>query len=729
MSPSGRQAQDATNNGGVRRLMDWIQEHRRDLDPGRIEEALVFAARSHEGQRRRSGMPYTEHTFEVARILAENGMDEATVQAGVLHDTIEDTDVSVEEIEERFGREVAFLVEGVTKIAMLPSQSREQRQAETFRKMLLSMARDPRVILIKFADRLHNLRTLRYMNPDKRRSIAAETLEVYAPLAHRFGLGRIKWELEDLSFKNTHPEEYQKLVEKISEKRAEREAYIRSVIDPLEHRLREAGLPAEIKGRPKHLYSIWRKMREKSSSELDSIHDLNAVRILVRTVSDCYEALGYVHGLWNPIAGRFKDYVAVPKANLYQSLHTTVMGPQGRGVEVQIRTWEMDRLANEGIAAHWAYKEGSVPIDRVVAENRWLKQLLDLQQESRDGKEFMELVQGELGAQEVFVYTPRGDVVQLPRGATPVDFAFEIHTGVGMHCAGTKVDGVMVPLSTELHSGQTVEILRTEAAHPARDWLRYVRTSKAKSAIRKYLRQTEAEADRSLGRELLDRELGRRRITSLSDAMESTLLERFQCDSLEQLHARLGLGDISPQQLASALPPVPPPARKPGVLARVLRRKPEVDRNAHAILVGGHNGIPHHRAGCCMPVPGEEIRGYITQGRGITLHAAGCAQGRRTIAREGREVEVAWHEQAQQAEWEIGVEVVARDRANLLRDLTSALSTTGASVLRANIATVGDSVRDRFRVRVRNVDQINSCIATLRGVPGVVSVSRTVQGS
>lgn len=716
-------------DGGIRRLLEWIREHRRDLALGQIEETLLFAARSHEGQRRRSGMPYTEHPFEVARILAENGMDEATVQAGILHDTVEDTDVSVEEIEQRFGREVAFLVEGVTKIALLPTQSRENRQAETFRKMLLSMARDPRVILIKFADRLHNLRTLRYMSPDKRRAIASETLEVYAPLAHRFGLGRIKWELEDLSFKNIHPEEYQKLVDKISEKRAEREAYIRSVLDPLEVRMREAGLPAEIRGRPKHLYSIWRKMREKGVTELDSIHDLNAVRILVRTVTDCYEALGYVHGLWSPIAGRFKDYIAVPKANLYQSIHTTVMGPQGRGVEVQIRTHEMDRLANEGIAAHWAYKEGAVPIDRVVAENRWLKQLLDLQQESRDGKDFMELVQGELGAQEVFVYTPRGDVVQLPRGATPIDFAFEIHTNVGMHCAGAKVDGVMAPLSTELHSGQTVEILRSEQAKPARDWLRTVRTSKAKTSIRKFLRQTEAEADRTLGRELLERELARRKLTTLPEDVESALLQKFQCDSLEHLHSRLGFGDITSQQLAAALPPVPPPPRKPGVLSRVLRRKSEADTNAHAILVGGQNGIPHHRAGCCMPIPGEDIRGYITQGRGITLHAAICPQGRRLIAREGREVEVAWHENAHLLEWEVVIEVVARDRLNLLRDLTAAISSSGVGVLRATIATVGDSVRDRFRVRVRNLEQTHGCIANLRGVPGVIAVSRTVQSS
>lgn len=718
-----------TGEGGIRRLLEWIREHRRDLDLARIEETLVFAARSHEGQRRRSGMPYTEHPFEVARILAENGMDEATIQAGILHDTVEDTDVSVEEIESRFGREVAFLVEGVTKIALLPSQSREQRQAETFRKMLLSMARDPRVILIKFADRLHNLRTLRYMSPDKRRAIASETIEVYAPLAHRFGLGRIKWELEDLSFKNIHPEEYQKLVEKISEKRAEREAYIRSVVDPLEARMREAGLPSEIKGRPKHLYSIWRKMREKGVTELDSIHDLNAVRILVRTVADCYEALGYVHGLWSPIAGRFKDYIAVPKANLYQSLHTTVMGPQGRGVEVQIRTHEMERLANEGIAAHWAYKEGAVPIDRVAAENRWLRQLLDLQQESRDGKDFMELVEGELGAQEVFVYTPRGDVVQLPRGATPIDFAFEIHTNVGMHCAGAKVDGVMVPLTTELHSGQTLEILRTEQAKPARDWLRTVRTSKAKSAIRKYLRQTEAEADLTLGRELLERELSKRKLTVLPAEAEAALLQKLQSDSLEQLHTRLGLGDITPQQLSAALPPIPPAPRKPGVLARVLRRRNESEVNAHAILVGGMNGIPHHRAGCCMPLPGEEIRGYITQGRGITLHTAQCTQGRRLIAREGREVDVAWHDNAHLAEWEVLLEIVARDRPNLLRDLTAALASSGVGVLRANIATVGDSVRDRFRIRVRNVDQAQLCMANLRGVTGVVSVSRTVQSS
>lgn len=710
---------------GVSRLVDWIKENREDLAVDEIRRALEFADQAHEGQRRKSGMPYSEHPLEVARILGENGMDAPTVMAGVLHDVVEDTAISTEEIERLFGREVAFLVEGVTKMTQLPSQTREQRQAETFRKMLVSMARDPRVILIKFADRLHNLRTLRYMAQEKRKSIASETLEVYAPLAHRFGLGRIKWELEDLAFKHLHPDEYAKLVEKISEKRVEREAYIRSVVDPLEKRMGDANIPCEITGRPKHLYSIWRKMREKGVTELDSIHDLNAVRILVDSVAHCYEVLGYVHGLWAPIAGRFKDYVAVPKSNLYQSLHTTVMGPEGRGVEVQIRTHEMDRVANDGIAAHWAYKQGLSANERVKHENRWLEQILAIQQESRDGREFMEMVQGELSAQEIFVYTPRGDVVQLPKGATAVDYAFEIHTGLGMHCAGARVDGTMVQLHTPLNSGQTVDIVRTESAHPTRDWLRFVKTTKARSGIKRYLKQTEAEADMILGREVLSRELARRGISTPPPELLALLLQKFASDDLDELHARLGRGDFSISQLAGILPPLPPTPRKQGVFARVLRRKPEAPARQHAILVGGQNGILHHRAGCCQPVPGENIRGYITQGRGISLHTSTCSQGVRLISREGREVEVQWDEEASKLDWEVTLEVTARDRQNLLRDLTGALSSTKANVLRATISTVGDSVRDRFRVAVHDSNQLHACIASLRGVSGVLHVMRT----
>lgn len=714
---------------GVSRLVDWIRENREDLSVDEIRRALEYADAAHEGQRRKSGMPYAEHPFEVSRILAENGMDAPTIMAGVLHDVVEDTKITTEEIEKQFGREVAFLVEGVTKMDLLPSQTREQRQAETFRKMLVSMARDPRVILIKFADRLHNLRTLRYMAAEKRRLIAGETLEVYAPLAHRFGLGRIKWELEDLSFKHLHPDEYARLVEKISEKRAEREAYIRTVVDPLEKRMGEAHLRCEITGRPKHLYSIWRKMREKGVSELDNIHDLNAVRILVDNVSACYEAVGYVHGLWAPIAGRFKDYIAVPKTNLYQSLHTTVMGPEGRGVEVQIRTYEMDRIANEGIAAHWAYKQGLPTADKVKQENRWLEQILAIQQESRDGREFMEMVQGELSSQEIFVYTPRGDLVQLPKGATAIDYAFEIHTGLGMHCAGARVDGNMVQLHTPLNSGQTVDIIRTEAAHPTRDWLRFVKTSKARSGIKRYLKQSEAEADQILGREVLGRELSRRGIQALSADLLATLLQKFACDDLEEFHAKLGRGDFSLAQLTGALPPLPPAPRKQSVLSRVLRRKPDAPARQHAILVGGQNGIVHHRAGCCQPVPGEDIRGYITQGRGISLHTNTCSQGVRLIAREGREVEVQWDEEASKFDWEVTIELIARDRVNLLRDLTGALSATKVNVLRASISTVGDSVRDRFRIAVRDSNQLQSAIANLRGVSGVLHVLRTGSSS
>jgi len=710
-------------------LVDWIRENRRDLDADAINVALEYAATAHEGQRRKSGVPYADHPFEVARILAENEMDAPTIIAGLLHDVVEDTEIPISQIEARFGREVAFLVEGVTKMALLPSQTREQRQAETYRKMLVSMARDPRVILIKFADRLHNLRTLRYMAADKRKIIASETLEVFAPLAHRFGLARVKWELEDLSFKHLHPDEYQKLVEKIAEKRAEREQYIRSVVEPLETRFRQAELVADVSGRPKHLYSIWRKMREKGVTEIDNIHDLNAVRVLVSDISQCYEALGYVHGLWAPIAGRFKDYIAVPKSNLYQSLHTTVMGPEGKGVEVQIRTHEMDRIANDGIAAHWAYKQKVGKGEKILSENRWLEQILQLQQETRDAPEFMEMVRGDLATQEIFVYTPRGDVVQLPKGATAVDYAFEIHTGVGLHCAGAKVDGSMTQLHLPLQSGQTVEIIRTESAHPTRDWLRFVKTSKARTGIRRYLKQTEVEADRILGREIMARELARRQIQTLSPELLSLLLDKSGSDDIVDFHARLGRGDFTTQQLAGVLPAIPTAPTKAGMFARVLRRKSAAPARIHAILVGGHNGILHHRAGCCQPVPGEEVRGYITQGRGISLHSSHCPQGKRMIAREGREVEVCWDEEAEKFDWEVSLEVTARDRTNLLRDLTGALSTSKANVLRADISTVGDSVRDRFRVAVHNLSQLENCMASLRGVPGVLHVMRMGTGS
>ena len=717
----------------VARFLAWLTDHRPELTPEErslIEEASLYASNAHSGQMRKSGIPYEEHPFEVARILSENGMDAEVIAAGILHDVVEDTEITSKDIEERFGIEISFLVDGVTKIDALPSQSRELRQAETFRKMLLSMARDPRVILIKFADRLHNLRTLRYMKPDRRKGIASETLEVYAPLAHRFGMGRIRWELEDLSFKHLHPEEYANLVAQISERRTEREDAIRAILEPLEEKLTQVGIQAKVIGRPKHLFSIWRKMQEKGATSIDQIYDLNAVRILTKSVTDCYAALGLVHSSWPPVAGRFKDYIAVPKSNMYQSLHTTVMGPDGRRLEVQIRTEEMDRIASEGIAAHWAYKEKK-KVSQVEAdsETRFLKQLVAWQKVAENSKDFLELVQGDLQPTEIFVYSPRGDVVQLPLGSTPVDFAFEIHTGLGLHCAGARVDGAMVPLNLKLQPGQTVDVIRSETAHPARDWLRFVKTSKARNGIRRWLRQAEGEANRNLGREVLGRELARRHVDKLGDDLAKVILERFKLTTVDELHERIGHGDITVEQFAALLPALPMP-RRPGVLGRMLRRKPPPEPKAirDAILVGGQGGIPYLRAGCCQPVPGEPILGYVTQGRGISLHRQDCLEGRRLAGHQGRLADVAWHENASNERWDVALEVSARDRPNLLRDLTQALSAANVEIQRASIATVGGIVRDRFRVKVSGIEMLEAALRQLRGVGGVLAADRARGG-
>jgi GTP pyrophosphokinase len=713
------------------RFMRWLADHRPDLPPAAVEllgNASRYASEAHSGQTRKSGIPYEEHPFEVARILSENGMDAEVIAAGILHDVVEDTEITTQDIESVFGPEISFLVDGVTKIDALPSQSRELRQAETFRKMLLSMARDPRVILIKFADRLHNLRTLRYMKMERQKGIASETIEVYAPLAHRFGMGRIRWELEDLSFKHLHPEDYANLVSQISERREEREKAIREIIEPLEERLTQMGVKARVIGRPKHLYSIWRKMREKGATSIDQIHDLNAVRILTESVNDCYASLGLVHSTWPPVTGRFKDYIAVPKSNMYQSLHTTVMGQEGRRLEIQIRTEDMDKIASEGIAAHWAYKENVSQV-QADSETRFLRQLVTWQKDAENSKEFLEMVQGDLVASEIFVYTPRGDVVQLPQGATPVDYAFEIHTGLGLHCAGARVDGAMVPLNATLQAGQTVDVLRSENAHPTRDWLRFVKTSKARNGIRRWLRQVEGEANRNLGREVFGRELSRRRQEKLTDELAKALLERFKLGTLEEFYERIGHGDISMEQCASLLPALPPPRRTVGVLGRMLRRRePEIKESRDAILVGGQGGIPYIRAGCCQPVPGEPILGYVTLGRGISLHRMDCLEGKRLAGRDGRLAEVAWHDNAAKERWEIGVDVTARDRPNLLRDLTQAFSGVNAEIQRASIATVGGQVRDRFRVRVTNLEMVEATLRQLRGVTGVMSAERVFGG-
>ncbi|MEE9522963.1 MAG: bifunctional (p)ppGpp synthetase/guanosine-3',5'-bis(diphosphate) 3'-pyrophosphohydrolase, partial [candidate division NC10 bacterium] len=491
---------------GLKELVDTIQSYNPEGNVDVLRRAHEFAATIHGGQARRSGDPYLSHPMEVATILTELRMDERAIAAGLLHDAIEDTQTTIGEIRTLFGDEIADLVDGVTKLSKLPFSTREDRQAESFRKMVLAMAKDIRVIVIKLADRLHNMRTLDPLPEAKRCLIAKETLDIYAPLAHRLGMAKIKQELEDLSLRHLDPETYRDLAVQIAKRREEREAQINEVITILKRKLTEVDIPCEITGRPKHFYSIHRKMREQGKT-LDEIYDLTAVRVIANTLKDCYGALGIIHSVWKPIPGRFKDFIAVPKSNMYQSLHTTVIGPKGEPAEIQIRTEEMHRTAEEGIAVHWAYKEGKATLDETEKNFLWLRQLLDWGKDLKDSREFLDTVRIDLFPEEVYVFTPKGDVKALPRGATPIDFAFTIHTDIGLHCAGARINGRIVPLRYELRNGDIVEILRSETQHPSRDWLRFVKTSRARGRIRGWIKNQEWVRSIALGKELLDREI------------------------------------------------------------------------------------------------------------------------------------------------------------------------------------------------------------------------------
>ncbi|MEE9221803.1 MAG: bifunctional (p)ppGpp synthetase/guanosine-3',5'-bis(diphosphate) 3'-pyrophosphohydrolase, partial [candidate division NC10 bacterium] len=559
---------------GIEGIVETIKAYNPEADVAVLRRAYEFAASIHQGQARRSGDPYLSHPMEVAAILTELKMDVRSIAAGFLHDAIEDTQTTMKEIRTVFGDEIADLVDGVTKLSKLPFSTREDRQAESFRKMLLAMAKDIRVIMIKLADRLHNMRTLDPLPEAKRRLIANETLEIYAPLAHRLGIAKIKQELEDLSLRQLEPEAYRDLTIQIAQKRREREAQINEVIAILQQKLGELEIPCEIRGRPKHFYSIYRKMHEQGKT-FDEIYDLTAVRLLTDSLKDCYGALGVVHSLWKPIPGRFKDFIAVPKSNMYQSLHTTVVGPKGEPVEIQIRTHEMHRTAEEGIAAHWAYKEGKATLDETEQQFLWLRQLLDWGQDLKDSREFLDTVRFDLFPEEVYVFTPKGDVKALPRGSTPIDFAFSIHTDVGLHCAGARVNGRIVPLRYELRNGDIVEIVTAATQHPSRDWLKIVKSSRARSRIKAWIKNEERVRSIGLGKELLDRELrklgkgGRLKLETFPQ-----MLQHYGVASEEDLCAAIGYGKISPRQAVLKL--LPPEQAQAIVEEETKDRKPVI---------------------------------------------------------------------------------------------------------------------------------------------------------
>lgn len=706
-------------------LIAYVQERNPECDVGLLRKAIDFTILAHKDQFRHSGMPYADHPFEVAKLLADLNMDTVTIVAGLLHDVAEDTLHGVEEIRAEFGEEVAFLVEAVTKISALQSRSRAEQQAETFRKMLISMAKDLRVIMIKFADRLHNMRTLSYhRKEERRRDIAAETLEVYAPLAHRFGLGQIKWELEDLAFKNLNPDAYKSLVGKVVEKRQEREEYVRAILGPAKEALAKAGIEAKVFGRPKHLYSIWSKMQSRDC-RFEDIYDLHALRIVVRTVGDCYAVLGAMHAQWPPLQSRFKDYIATPKSNMYQSLHTTVIGPGGKAIEIQIRTEDMERVAEHGIAAHWGYKEGSSSRE-IGRENTWLAQLMEWQQELTDSAEFMDFFRQDLATGEIFVFTPKGDLIQLPVGATVLDYAFALHSELGLKCVGGRVDGNMAPLHRELQTGERVEILKSETQHPSQDWLSIVTTTKAKHHIRRWLRNEESAHSIQLGREMLEREFRQARVPAEKQTDLAPFSAKFGVQSWDALWEKIGHGEISLGAVSAVVREQSPVRPRTSLLHRVGIRRGS--KPLDSVLVSGMGNMLIRFATCCHPVPGDRILGYVTRGRGVSIHRANCPEGLLLTRDKERIVPVQWSTEAGQT-FDAHIEVVAKDRPGLLSELTEAFSRSGVNVERASIVTLRDQVRNRFRVQVRDLGQLENALEKLRRVPTVSTVSRRQSGA
>ncbi|MDW8361750.1 MAG: bifunctional (p)ppGpp synthetase/guanosine-3',5'-bis(diphosphate) 3'-pyrophosphohydrolase [Myxococcales bacterium] len=708
-------------------MLDRVRSYQPRLDDESIRRAYRYAERMHLGQLRKSGEPYFTHPLAVAGIIAEMRLDATSVCAALLHDVLEDTAATEEELVRLFGREVAFLVDGVTKLGRYNFANKEDQQAESFRKMLVAMARDIRVLLVKLADRLDNMRTLDAMSPDAQERIARETLEIYAPLAGRLGIQWIKAELEDLSFRHLHPEAYRDLRAQLKKQARDRERYIADVSRRLHAMLAERGFAVEVHGRVKHLYSVWRKMRDKGL-ELDQIHDLVAFRVIVEDVADCYAALGVVHAQWTPVPGRFKDYVALAKPNLYQSLHTTVLGPGHRRIEIQIRTREMHRTAEYGVAAHWRYKERSGGLDpRDAARFAWLRQLMEFQKEVPDPAEFLETIKGDLVADEVYVFTPRGDVKILPRNATPVDFAYAVHSEVGHHCAGARVNGVMVPLRHVLRNGDVVEILTNTAQHPSKDWLEFVVSSRARSRIRQYVRAEERRRSIELGRDLVEREMHRRDLSLqrwLKNGEPGPVLSRFRVQSVEELFALVGIGKLGAQDVVAAIaPPDDTEARetfRPSLIERTVRKV--TGRDGDAIVIDGHDDVLVRFARCCNPVPGDLVTGWITRGRGVTVHRRGCARAMELDPE--RRIEVSWGS-APQVALPVQLRVTTADRPGILANVSAAFTQCGVNISEATCRTSPEGrAVNLFQFTVGNLKKLREVMRAVQRVDGVYEVER-----
>ena len=719
-------------------LISKIKANGNNVDIDLVKKAYDLAFEAHKEQKRESGEPYIIHPISVAMILADMGMDTNTIVAGLLHDVIEDTDYTYEDISNIFNVEVANLVDGVTKLGKIKYKSKEEQQADNVRKMLLAMAKDIRVIIIKLADRLHNMRTLKYLKPEKQKKKAQETLDIFAPLAHRLGISKIKWELEDLCLRYIHPEEYYDLVNMIAEKRVEREKFISRIIKELKENLDKANIDSDIEGRPKHFYSIYRKMVNKHKS-IEQIFDLTAIRILVNTVKDCYAVLGIVHTIYKPIPGRFKDYIAMPKPNMYQSLHTTVIGSEGKTFEIQIRTFEMHRTAEYGIAAHWKYKSGINGTDSkdMTFENKltWLRDILEWQKEAVDATEFMEGFKLDLFSDEIFVFTPKGVVINLPVGATPLDFAYKIHTDIGNKCVGAKVNGKIVTLDYKLKTGEIVEILTSSSSRgPNIDWLNIANSNQARSKIKQWLRKARREENLERGKEMLDKECKKQSLV-FSDLCKGPLydklLKRYHLNNVEEIYVAIGEGELLSSTVISKLKEnivkqVAEEELNKNIEEQIAKTERQIKKKQnYGVTVKGLNNIMVRFARCCNPVPGDDIAGYITKGRGVSVHRKDCSNFKAIVEKqEEKVVDVSWGTE-KGAAYVAELEVKAEDRMCLLSDVMLVITDSNFRLLSLNAKSGRNGVANiNIQVKIDNIEQLKELMKKIRRLQGILDVYR-----
>ncbi|WP_123041256.1 RelA/SpoT family protein [Cohnella candidum] len=731
---------------GIEQLLEKASSYMKEQDLKRIRDAYEYAEEAHRGQTRKSGEPYILHPVAVAQIMANMQMDVVTIEAALLHDVVEDTSVTIEDLQARFGETLAGLVDGLTKLERIQFRSKEEQQNENYRKMFVAMANDIRVILIKLADRLHNMRTLKFQSEESQRRIAHETLEIYCPIAHRLGISTIKWEMEDIALRFLNPQQYYRIAHLMKMKRAEREQYIGELISKIQEKLSEMGIQGDLSGRPKHIYSVYKKMTARNK-QFDEIYDLLAIRILVDNIKDCYATLGIIHTLWKPMPGRFKDYIAMPKANMYQSLHTTIVGPTGEPTEVQIRTYEMHRTSEFGIAAHWAYKDGK---DQGVVPGsfgdkmNWFREIIELQQETRDAAEFMESLKMDFFTDLVFVFTPKGEVFELPAGSVPLDFAYRIHTEVGNRTIGAKVNGRIVPLDHKLKTGDIVEILTSKHSYgPSQDWLKIAQSSHARAKIRQWFKKEKREENVDKGRDMLERELRRIGLEPFEWMTEDKLQEvarKFTFNDTEDMMSAIGFGGITAAQICTRLTEK---LRKEAEEAQQIQLTSEVKelkpspagaaaarkRATHGVKVKGADNLLVRFARCCNPVPGDDIIGYITRGRGVSVHRTDCSNI--PTAAEGEEaarvIEVEW-EEAVEANYSVEIEILGHDRRGLLNEVLQAVSES-----KTNISAVsGRSDKNKMSIihmtiLIRNKDHLQSVVEKIKRVKDIFSVQRMMQ--